>query len=75
MPSETRVPDTYQIEQLSGGVLLVRIPSGTFNGQPLPDAVFTFRIGEPQYDRWLKRYYEQQGEPADSTRKKTGGGR
>ena len=59
MPAITCTSETCRIELLAGGVLLVRVLSGMFNGKQLPDAVFTFRSGDPQYDRWMKAYLEQ----------------
>lgn len=50
----------YFIELLKGNVLKVRIPSKPFQGVPIPDAVFTFRMGDPQYEIWIRRYSEQQ---------------
>lgn len=52
----------WKIERRSDGVLLVRIPSERRNGVALPDAVFSFRAGDPQYKKWEERYLEQQGE-------------
>lgn len=35
------------------GVVVVRVPSvQPSNGERLPDAVFSFRIGDPQYSYW-----------------------
>jgi len=51
--------ESYHIELRPGNVLLVRIPSPPFRGHPMPDAVFTFHVGDPQYDLWAKRYEEQ----------------
>ncbi|MDO5553033.1 MAG: hypothetical protein Q4G68_04675 [Planctomycetia bacterium] len=53
--------EKYQIELLNGKILRVRIPSKPFNGHRLPDAVFTFREGDPQYEMWSQRYKEQSG--------------
>ncbi|MCC7085454.1 MAG: hypothetical protein IT427_10645 [Pirellulales bacterium] len=45
----------FSIERRPNGVLLVRIPSRRDCANPLPDAVFTFRIGDPQYDYWKRQ--------------------
>jgi hypothetical protein len=45
----------YLIERRPNGVLIVRIPSRRDCDNPLPDAVFTFRIGDPQYDYWKRQ--------------------
>ncbi len=74
MPAFTCTSETCRIELLAGGVLLVRVLSGSFNGKQLPDAVFTFRSGDPQYGRWMKAYLEQtagdnpKGEQDDRTK-------
>lgn len=49
----------YEIERKRNGVLLVRVHSWDAYGVPLPDAVFTFRPGEPQYEQWQKRAVEK----------------
>ncbi|MDO4573968.1 MAG: hypothetical protein Q4D98_02005 [Planctomycetia bacterium] len=50
----------YTIERKPNGVLLVRVHSVDLEGKPLPDAVFTFRPNDPQYESWQKRFQEQQ---------------
>jgi len=42
------------LEGRANGVILVRIPSRPGPNR-LPDAVFTFRPGDPQYRRWEQR--------------------
>ncbi len=37
------------------GCVLVRVHSSDGSGRPLPDAVFTFRAGDPQYAYWSER--------------------
>ena len=44
------------IEKRKNGALIVRIHSVDAGGNALPDANFTFRPKDPQYDRWLERY-------------------
>ena len=48
------VPDleTLNVERRSDGAVLVRVPSLPANGSRLPDAVFAFRVGDPQYSYW-----------------------
>ncbi len=53
--------DNCKIERRSDGVLLVRVPSENRNGQTLPDAVFSFRAGDPQYKMWEQRWAQEQG--------------
>jgi hypothetical protein len=49
----------YLIERRENGVLIVRIPSKRDCANPLPDAVFTFRVGDPQYDYWKRQAARQ----------------
>jgi hypothetical protein len=51
----------WDVVRRPDGVLLVRIRSGAYRGVELPDAVFTFRAGDPQYELWESRFREQQG--------------
>ncbi|MDO4584143.1 MAG: hypothetical protein Q4D62_08580 [Planctomycetia bacterium] len=51
----------YSIERRENGVLIVKVHSRDANGKPLPDAVFTFRPHDPQYEHWLKRFQEKCG--------------
>jgi hypothetical protein len=43
------------VERCGDGTVLVRVHSCDRNGRRLPDAVFTFRIGDPQYSYWAAR--------------------
>lgn len=43
---------SWDIERRRDGALLVRMHSVDRRGRPLPDAVFTFRKGDPQYEYW-----------------------
>jgi hypothetical protein len=40
------------IERRYDGAVLVRVHSRVINGRALPDAVFAFRAGDPQYNYW-----------------------
>jgi hypothetical protein len=42
----------WDVERRNDGTLLVRMHSTDRQGKPLPDAVFTFRKGDPQYEYW-----------------------
>ena len=44
--------DSWDVERGSDGNVLVRVHSCAGDGRELPDAVFTFRRGDPQYDFW-----------------------
>jgi hypothetical protein len=46
--------EQWVLEARADGVILVRIPSRPGPNR-LPDAVFTFRPGDPQYRRWEQR--------------------
>ena len=50
----------YIIERRERTVLVVRMKSRAFRGCVLPDAKFTFRQGDPQFETWESRYFEQQ---------------
>lgn len=51
-----RIPDErLTIEKRSDGVLVVRVQSEGPADSRLPDAVFSFRCGDPQYAYWLGR--------------------
>jgi len=52
-------PDSWDVERNGEGAVLVRVHSRDASGRPLPDAVFTFRPGDPQYDRWEKEFHIQ----------------
>jgi hypothetical protein len=59
MPSNTdptRIPDDrISIERRDDGAVVVRVKSDGPEGKRLPDAVFSFRCGDPQYAYWLGR--------------------
>jgi hypothetical protein len=48
-------PLAFRVERRPDGAIIVRVPSTGQFGEPLPDAVFSFRIGEPQYGRWERQ--------------------
>ena len=48
-------PGSWDVERRSDGVVLVRVRSCDRQGCQLPDAVFTFRLGDPQYDYWVQQ--------------------
>ncbi len=59
----------WVIERRDDGSLIVRIPSKPYKGQPLPDAVFSFREGDPQYRLWEERYEIQEQQATLATGK------
>jgi hypothetical protein len=48
-------PDACDVERYGDGTVLVRVHSCDRSGRTLPDAVFTFRFGDPQYGYWAAR--------------------
>lgn len=54
--------DSCDVERGKDGVVFVRVHSTSRVGAPLPDAVFTFRPGDPQYEFWRQRLSETEGE-------------
>jgi len=51
--------DCILIESRSEGLLIVRVRSRQNTDNPLPDAVFSFRPGDPQYQQWERRMTRQ----------------
>jgi hypothetical protein len=51
-----RIPDDrLTVEKRADGAIVVRVRSAGPDGERLPDAVFSFRCGDPQYAYWLSR--------------------
>ena len=59
MSSRMTEVDSCAFQRCRDGSVLVRVHSYDRNDRPLPDAVFTFRPGEPQYNYWSQRADEQ----------------
>ena len=51
-------PDVCTIEPRANGVMLVCVRSR--RDRTLPEAVFTFRVGDPQYEYWQQRLADQE---------------
>lgn len=51
--------ENFTIERKANGVLLVRVHSRDSEGRDLPDAVFTFRPNDPQYEIWAQKFNDQ----------------
>jgi hypothetical protein len=49
-----------QVERRNDGAVLVRVRSQQTGSQSIPDAVFAFRRGDPQYRYWEERLREQE---------------
>ncbi len=43
---------SYSLERRPDGAVLVRVRSGSTGGGNLPEAVFAFRTGDPQFPYW-----------------------
>jgi hypothetical protein len=56
--------DCWDVERRSDGAVVVRVHSRDRVGRPLPDAVFAFRQGDPQYEIWEQRL-QQRRPPTD----------
>lgn len=57
-------PENWSIERRSDGAVVVRVRSRQRVGQWIPDAVFAFRLGDPQYGIWEQRLRDLEGQPA-----------
>ena len=64
-PEGTRIPDhRLTIEKRTDGTIVVRVRSEGPEESRLPDAVFSFRNGDPQYAYWLARLTSAPSEPS-----------
>ena len=52
--------DSWAVERRSDGAVLVRVPSDRSAGIPLPDAVFAFRAGDPQFNYWEEQLRQRE---------------
>jgi hypothetical protein len=50
----------WKIERRSDGAVLVRVRSRETAGERPLDAVFAFRLGDPQYGYWNERLRDQE---------------
>ena len=63
MPTTER--ESWDVQRRHDGAVLVRVHSCDRQGRQLPDAVFAFRLGDPQYDYWERQLRQQNaGRPA-----------
>lgn len=62
---------SWDVERRHDGAVLVRVHSRVENGRALPDAVFAFRNGDPQFSYWDQqlRQRELPGASAATTRR------
>jgi len=55
--------DSYSLERRGDGAVIVRVASRDRGPETLPEAVFTFRFGDPQYQYWEQVLLDRQSEP------------
>jgi len=68
-PEAPPIPDhRLSIEKRRDGAIVVRVRSEGPEESRLPDAVFSFRNGDPQYAYWLSRLATQAADRAAPTR-------
>jgi hypothetical protein len=53
--------NSWDVERRADGAVLVRVHSAERDGARLPDAVFTFRHGDPQFEYWESQWRIRQG--------------
>ncbi len=66
---QTVHPESWDVQQRNDGAVLVRVHSRDRQGRQLPDAVFAFRLGDPQYDYWAEQLRRRMGEQLDLAEK------
>lgn len=56
------MPDipSCDIERRGDGAVVVRVHSHVINGRSLPDAVFAFRAGDPQFSFWEQQLRQRE---------------
>jgi hypothetical protein len=54
--------ESWDVERGVNGAVLVRVHSHPGSRERLPDAVFTFRVGDPQYSHWERMLQERLAE-------------
>jgi hypothetical protein len=53
--------NSWDIERRGDGAVIVRMHSSDRLGRSLPDAVFTFRTGDPQFSYWEQQWKQKNG--------------
>jgi hypothetical protein len=56
----------WLVERRDDGAVIVRVPSTGTYGVGLPDAVFSFRAGDPQYAYWQEQVCERTNPQVES---------
>ncbi len=57
---------SWDVERRPDGAVLVRVRSRSVNGRALPDAVFAFRAGDPQFSFWEEQWRVRQVLPTSN---------
>ena len=57
---------SWDVERRHDGAILVRVHSRRTNGRALPDAVFAFRAGDPQFAYWDEQMRHREAMPTES---------
>jgi hypothetical protein len=60
--TQNMVPESWLVKRRADGAVLVQVPSRRDQAPPLPDAVFTFRNGDPQFDFWHEQLVRQEAD-------------
>ncbi|HEY2881096.1 MAG TPA: hypothetical protein VGJ15_01655 [Pirellulales bacterium] len=58
--TQSTTPESWSVQRRADGAVLVRVASCRERTPPLPDAVFTFRAGDPQFDFWHRQLKMQE---------------
>jgi len=58
--------ESWDVERRQDGAVLVRVRSRVVDGRALPDAVFAFRSGDPQFSYWEAQLRHRELAPGPS---------
>lgn len=58
--------DSWDVQRRNDGAVLVRVHSCDRQGHELPDAVFAFRSGDPQFDYWEQQLCQRVQSPGSN---------
>jgi hypothetical protein len=61
MGADTTDSASWGLSRRADGAVVVRVHSHPNNGHTLPDAVFAFRLGDPQYHYWDQQMRAREG--------------
>lgn len=64
LPDAWLTPDRWALARRGDGAVLVRVASWLKEGSRLPDAVFAFREGDPQFSFWNEKLRSSEHSPA-----------